>query len=230
MLLMRFCTGQGDVKIGLTYDKHLSNSRAKSKGKEIREAYIAAIPGLSDLLDAIGSASNRGFVKGIDGRKIPHVTACCTQLPTTGICCSDSKALDEPMTTTIAAHNLPLFMTNSNMSAHPNIPTYLSPIWKLRLQKPITTSESQSLQKASLEPQRHTLIMSTYRTTEFLVDGDVNHTYEDLNYQEKLKIKALEGLDSLAASLNAISNIKAIEFQINHLNDVTTGFTDQLTV
>jgi chromosome segregation ATPase len=28
--------------------------------------------------------------------------------------------------------------------------------------------------------------------------------------------------------LNAIANIKAIEFQINHLNSMTTGFTDQL--
>ena len=71
--------------------------------------------------------------------------------------------------------------------------------------------------------------MSEYTTPEFLNDGSVNHNYEDLSYHEKLKIRALEGLDNLAANLNAIANIKAIEFQINHLNDVTTGFTDQLT-
>ena len=72
-----FLYGAGDVKIGLTYDPLLSNARAKSKGKEIREAFIAAIPGLSDLLAATKAASDRGFVKAIDGRKIklssPHV-------------------------------------------------------------------------------------------------------------------------------------------------------------
>ena len=41
-----------------------------------QEAFIEAIPGLSDLLSAVKSAADRGFVKGIDGRKIlvdsPH--------------------------------------------------------------------------------------------------------------------------------------------------------------
>jgi DNA polymerase I-like protein with 3'-5' exonuclease and polymerase domains len=71
-----FLYGAGDVKIGLTYDKLLSPKQAKQKGAEIRAAYVAAIDGLSDLLDAIQNASNRGFVKSIDGRKIildsPH--------------------------------------------------------------------------------------------------------------------------------------------------------------
>jgi DNA polymerase I-like protein with 3'-5' exonuclease and polymerase domains len=72
-----FLYGAGDVKIGLTYDPLLSNARAKSKGKEIREAFVAAIPGLADLLAATKAASDRGYVKAIDGRKIklssPHV-------------------------------------------------------------------------------------------------------------------------------------------------------------
>ena len=71
-----FLYGAGDVKIGLTYDKLLSPKKAKAKGKEIRDAYVAAIPGLSDLLDAIKSAGDRGYIKAIDGRKIlldsPH--------------------------------------------------------------------------------------------------------------------------------------------------------------
>ena len=71
-----FLYGAGDVKIGLTYDKLLSPKQAKQKGAEIRAAYVAAIDGLSDLLNAIQNASNRGFVKSIDGRKIildsPH--------------------------------------------------------------------------------------------------------------------------------------------------------------
>ena len=72
-----FLYGAGDVKIGLTYDKQLPNAKAKKKGAEIREAFVAAIPGLADLLVAIKDASDRGFVKAIDGRKIllssPHV-------------------------------------------------------------------------------------------------------------------------------------------------------------
>lgn len=69
---------------------------------------------------------------------------------------------------------------------------------------------------------------SGYESPEFLQDGSETFTYDDLNYQEKIKIRALQGLDSLAASLNAISNIKAIEFQIEHLNAMTSDFTDQL--
>ena len=69
---------------------------------------------------------------------------------------------------------------------------------------------------------------SPYRSSDFLRSGDVSIEYEDLDYTNKLKIKALEGLDSLAASLNAISNIQAIEFQINHLNEMTSGFTEQM--
>ena len=71
-----FLYGAGDQKIGLTYDKLLSTKAAKKKGGEIREAYIAAIPGLSHLLDAIKDAGDRGYIRAIDSRKIlldsPH--------------------------------------------------------------------------------------------------------------------------------------------------------------
>ena len=71
-----FLYGAGDVKIGLTYDKQLPPNKAKKKGAEIRAAYVAAIPGLDDLLTAIKVAGDRGFVKAIDGRKVlldsPH--------------------------------------------------------------------------------------------------------------------------------------------------------------
>jgi DNA polymerase I-like protein with 3'-5' exonuclease and polymerase domains len=71
-----FLYGAGNEKIGYSYDRLLSPQKAKAKGKEIKEAFIEAIPGLSDLLSAVKSASDRGFVKGIDGRKIlvdsPH--------------------------------------------------------------------------------------------------------------------------------------------------------------
>ena len=71
-----FLYGAGDEKIGHSYDKLLSSSAAKKKGKEIRQAYIEAIDGLDKLLEAIKKASERGFIKALDGRKIivdsPH--------------------------------------------------------------------------------------------------------------------------------------------------------------
>jgi len=71
-----FLYGAGNEKIGYSYDRQLSPTKAKAKGREIKEAFIEAIPGLSDLLSAVKSAADRGFVKGIDGRKIlvdsPH--------------------------------------------------------------------------------------------------------------------------------------------------------------
>ena len=63
--------GAGDLKLGKSYDSSLSDSGAKSKGREIRAAYIEAIPGLDALLTAIKAASDRGFIKAIDGRRIP---------------------------------------------------------------------------------------------------------------------------------------------------------------
>ena len=71
-----FLYGAGDMKIGHSYDKQLSDSSAKRKGKEIRKAYIEAIEGLDSLLAGIKSASERGFVYSIDQRKVlldsPH--------------------------------------------------------------------------------------------------------------------------------------------------------------
>ena len=71
-----FLYGAGDEKIGHSYDKQLSSAKAKKKGKEIRAAYIEAVEGLDLLLTAIKSASERGFVRSIDQRKVlvdsPH--------------------------------------------------------------------------------------------------------------------------------------------------------------
>jgi len=71
-----FLYGAGNEKIGFSYDRQLSPAKAKAKGREIKDAFIEAIPGLSDLLSAVKSAADRGFVKCIDGRKIlvdsPH--------------------------------------------------------------------------------------------------------------------------------------------------------------
>jgi DNA polymerase I-like protein with 3'-5' exonuclease and polymerase domains len=71
-----FLYGAGDEKIGTSYDKQLSSTSAKRKGKEIRAAYVEAIEGLGDLLEAIKKASEKGYIRSIDGRQIavpsPH--------------------------------------------------------------------------------------------------------------------------------------------------------------
>ena len=71
-----WCYGAGDEKIGHSFDPQLSSAKAKKKGKEIRKAFVDAIPGMSDLLQAIDVAAKRGWVKSIDGRVItldsPH--------------------------------------------------------------------------------------------------------------------------------------------------------------
>jgi DNA polymerase I-like protein with 3'-5' exonuclease and polymerase domains len=66
-----FLYGAGDQKIGLSYDPQLSPNEAKKKGAEIRAAYVAAIDGLDSLLTAVRTAGERGFIKSVDGRRIP---------------------------------------------------------------------------------------------------------------------------------------------------------------
>ena len=65
-----FLYGAGDTKKGPSYDKQLPEDKAREKGKEIRAAYIAAIPGLKELLEGVHKASEKGYVLGIDRRRI----------------------------------------------------------------------------------------------------------------------------------------------------------------
>jgi len=65
-----FLYGCGNIKLGHTFDKQLTDDQAAKKGKEIREAYVAAIPGLKELLEAVHKASARGYVRGLDHRHI----------------------------------------------------------------------------------------------------------------------------------------------------------------
>ena len=65
-----FLYGAGDIKIGHSIDKQLSDDKARRKGKEVRKAYIEAIPGLKELLEGVHKASERGYVRGLDGRHI----------------------------------------------------------------------------------------------------------------------------------------------------------------
>lgn len=72
-----FLYGAGDQKIGYSYDPQLSPTAARKKGKEIRQAYMDAIPGLQKLVEAVKrKAEGTGEVRAIDGRRIacdgPH--------------------------------------------------------------------------------------------------------------------------------------------------------------
>ena len=71
-----FLYGAGDTKLGHSYDKQLSDGEAVKKGREIRKAYVDAIPGLKELLTAVKKVSERGYVLGLDKRRIlvdkPH--------------------------------------------------------------------------------------------------------------------------------------------------------------
>ena len=65
-----FLYGAGDVKIGLSVDKQLSTNKARARGKQVRTAFIKAIPGLAELLSAVKARSSTGSIMAIDGRKI----------------------------------------------------------------------------------------------------------------------------------------------------------------
>jgi DNA polymerase I-like protein with 3'-5' exonuclease and polymerase domains len=71
-----FLYGAGDAKLGHSYDKQLSDEKAAKKGREIRKAYVDAIPGLKELLTAVKKVSERGYVLALDKRRIlvdkPH--------------------------------------------------------------------------------------------------------------------------------------------------------------
>ena len=65
-----FLYGAGDAKIGLSVDKQLSPNKARAKGKQVRAAFIEAIDGLSELLQAGKKPASTGTIMAIEGRKI----------------------------------------------------------------------------------------------------------------------------------------------------------------
>ena len=73
---MPSCTEAGNEKIGTSYDNSLQPKEARKKGSEIRKAFVSAIEGLSDLLDAVSNKSTNGYLLACDGRRVlvdsPH--------------------------------------------------------------------------------------------------------------------------------------------------------------
>ena len=64
-----FLYGAGDAKLGRSYDPQLSDKDAKRKGKEIRQAYMDAVPGLEKLVNAVKSKAESGYINLCDGRR-----------------------------------------------------------------------------------------------------------------------------------------------------------------
>jgi DNA polymerase I-like protein with 3'-5' exonuclease and polymerase domains len=60
-----FLYGAGDAKIGSIIGK------GAKEGKKIKNKFLAKTPALKKLRDAVGSAAERGWIKGLDGRRIP---------------------------------------------------------------------------------------------------------------------------------------------------------------
>lgn len=61
-----FLYGAGDEKIGAVV------GAGAREGKRLKEAFLAATPALAKLRDAVAKASSRGYLVGLDGRKL-HV-------------------------------------------------------------------------------------------------------------------------------------------------------------
>ena len=64
-----FLYGAGDAKLGRSYDPQLSEKEAKRKGKEIRQAYMDAVPGLEKLVNAVKSKAESGYINLCDNRR-----------------------------------------------------------------------------------------------------------------------------------------------------------------
>ena len=67
---MHFLYGAGDEKIGYSYDPQLSSVISQKKGKEIRAAYVDAVDGLGEFLEAIKKVAEKGSIRSLDGRQI----------------------------------------------------------------------------------------------------------------------------------------------------------------
>jgi DNA polymerase I-like protein with 3'-5' exonuclease and polymerase domains len=69
-LTYAFIYGASDKKIGLSLDKSLDDRKAAVLGKEIRQKFLAAIPGLDGLLTAVQKKAETDILRGLDGRPI----------------------------------------------------------------------------------------------------------------------------------------------------------------
>ena len=70
-LTYAFIYGAGDQKMGHSLSPELSDAAKKSLGSELRRKFLAAIPGLEPLIDAVKhKVRDQGRLRGLDGRPI----------------------------------------------------------------------------------------------------------------------------------------------------------------
>lgn len=60
-----FMYGAGDAKIAL-----IAGLRGRAKGKALKDKFLARTPALKGLINRVKQASRRGWLKGLDGRKV----------------------------------------------------------------------------------------------------------------------------------------------------------------
>jgi DNA polymerase I-like protein with 3'-5' exonuclease and polymerase domains len=66
-----FLYGGGDQKLGSTFDPQLTPAKAKKVGKDLRKAFLDAVPGLESLVAAVQKkVHSTGYFRSIDGRHI----------------------------------------------------------------------------------------------------------------------------------------------------------------
>lgn len=69
-LTYAFIYGASDKKIGTSLDKSLNDKEATKLGKEIRQKFLEAIPGLDQLLKGVAKRAESDVLRALDGRPI----------------------------------------------------------------------------------------------------------------------------------------------------------------
>ena len=154
-----FLYGAGNEKIGISYDSSLSSSAAKSKGKEIREAFVDAIDGLGSLLDAIKHKAECGHVRLVDGRSIavesPHKALNYLLQGSAGVIAKRWMAINQDTIKSIGieAHQLAFIHDELQFETTLLMLTPYKHPWYVALQKQanITDSDAQSKLKQKQE-------------------------------------------------------------------------------
>jgi hypothetical protein len=65
-----FLYGAGDEKIGSITNPDSDTKTQKTVGRRLKKKFLKAFPALKKLLDAVKGAAKRGFLRGLDGRKV----------------------------------------------------------------------------------------------------------------------------------------------------------------
>ncbi len=65
-----FLYGAGDVKIGSIVNEKASEAKQRREGKKLKEQFLAGLPALKKLKEAVEKAADRGHLIGLDGRRV----------------------------------------------------------------------------------------------------------------------------------------------------------------